>query len=114
MDCIMSNTSGKRRITSVLLSVAVTLGIVGAAGVTSAQAGPPPLNVQVDENLYSYEISDGATLFGQNGFVADRAAEIAQSLATCPSCTPNPSTPMPAGYTNLRMVTASVSNPSDL
>jgi hypothetical protein len=110
----MSNPSGKRRTTSILFTIAVALGIVIASGVAPAQAGPPPLNVQVDENLYGYEISAGAALFGQNGFVADRAAEIAQSLATCPACTPNPSTPMPAGYSSLKMVSASVNNPTDL
>lgn len=110
----MSHPSERRRAVSILLGVGVVLGIVTVAGVAPAQANNPPLNVQVDENLYSYEIGAGATLFGQNGFVADRAAEIAQSEATCPACIPNPSTPMPPGYTDLRTISASVNDPADL
>jgi hypothetical protein len=110
----MSNSPRARRAVSILFTIAVALGLVTAAGIAPAQAGPPPLNVQVDENLYGYEISAGAPFFGQNGFISDRAAEIAQSLATCPGCVPNPSTPLPAGYSSVHMVEASVTNPTDL
>ncbi len=79
----------------------MALGLV--AGIAApAQAGPPPLQVLVDEDLYSYEIQANVPFFGQNGFIVDRATQIAQSLSNCPACTPNPTTPLPAGYTNAR------------
>jgi hypothetical protein len=98
--------SVRRRVIAAAASVATALALIVGAGAAPAQASIP-LQLRVTWQLYGYEFSASAPFFSQNGYIVDRATEIAHDAANnCPLCIP--ATAMPAGDTNYQVVTAHV------
>jgi hypothetical protein len=109
-----SSTTLRRRISLAVAALGTSL-VVALGGVApAANAGNPPLQLEVTWQLYSYQLGAGTALFAQNGYIVDRATQIAKSLANCPLCHPNPSTPLPAGYLSTTAVAAFADGPNTL